>query len=182
MTTFFISDLHLGHENIIPFCRQQFLTLDDMHQRIIDQWNSVVRPSDIVWVLGDVSLGGGHQIHLMDQMNGTKNLVMGNHDNYRVDYRRHFNRICGVFEYKGCILSHVPVHPMQKYRFRANIHGHLHELNVMMDGVRLATEGPEVWEDVIVPDPWYINVSCEQLNYTPISFDTIRSRLHETRD
>lgn len=52
-----------------------------MNYDIIARWNSVVGPDDVVWVLGDVVMGGWRKnLSMVAQLNGTKHLVFGNHD------------------------------------------------------------------------------------------------------
>ena len=57
-------------------------------------------------------------------------------------------------------MSHIPVHPAQKERFKLNIHGHLHEHNVMHHDDDRGPGGD-------VEDEFYYSVSCEQVDYTP---------------
>ena len=52
------SDHHFGHSNIIKFCKRPFESADDMDQAMIDAWNSVVSPHDVVFHLGDFTLSG----------------------------------------------------------------------------------------------------------------------------
>lgn len=81
--TFFTSDLHLGHKNVIDFCKRPFKDVVEMDKRLIDGWNAVVRPQDEIYVLGDVcfhkaSIG----VPMMQELQGQKYLVRGNHDKY----------------------------------------------------------------------------------------------------
>lgn len=39
---FYISDLHLGHKNILAFDNRPFFSLEEMTETIISNWNSVV--------------------------------------------------------------------------------------------------------------------------------------------
>lgn len=53
----------------------------EMNEAIVDLWNTQVAPDDIVWVVGDVAMGKVHDnIEYVRQLNGTKHLVLGNHD------------------------------------------------------------------------------------------------------
>ena len=52
---FFTSDQHFGHKNIIKYCDRPFESVTQMDDEIIACWNSVVSPSDTVYVIGDVS-------------------------------------------------------------------------------------------------------------------------------
>ena len=49
----YISDLHLGHANVIKFDNRPFKNLEEMHERIITNWNKVTNKNDTVYILGD---------------------------------------------------------------------------------------------------------------------------------
>lgn len=79
--TWFTADLHLGHERILELCARPFGTLAEMHEALLDNWNSRVQERDTVWVLGDWALGTiAETLALTSKFNGTKILVAGNHD------------------------------------------------------------------------------------------------------
>jgi calcineurin-like phosphoesterase family protein len=81
MATWFTSDLHLGHVNIIGYCRRPFPDVSAMNEALIDRWNSVVQATDTVWVLGDVALGSIHDsLAEISRLHGRKLLLTGNHD------------------------------------------------------------------------------------------------------
>ena len=50
---YYISDLHIGHANVIRFDKRPFADLNEMHRAIIDNWNSRVKTDDTVYILGD---------------------------------------------------------------------------------------------------------------------------------
>ena len=50
---YYISDLHIGHKNCIIFDNRPFSTLEEMHDTIVENWNSVVKKDDEVYILGD---------------------------------------------------------------------------------------------------------------------------------
>ncbi len=79
---FFISDLHFFHANIIKYESRPFKDVEEMNQVLINNWNSIVKSNDDkVFILGDLSLGNKDQIKLIiDQLNGYKILIFGNHD------------------------------------------------------------------------------------------------------
>ena len=54
MKTFFTSDLHFGHENVIKFDERPFNSVEEMDEELIKRWNNKVGKGDIVYVLGDL--------------------------------------------------------------------------------------------------------------------------------
>lgn len=81
MNTWFTSDMHFGHANIIRYSHRPFRDLDHMHAALIDRWNEVVQPEDTVWVLGDVAMGIiDESLAFVGRLNGRKLLLAGNHD------------------------------------------------------------------------------------------------------
>jgi calcineurin-like phosphoesterase family protein len=161
--TFFISDLHFGHRNIVKMSEgKRGGTDSESHDEwLIDKWNEVVKPKDIVYVLGDVVFGKGKNglFHLtkVGFLNGRKHLVRGNHDELPdAWYLRYFESILGFAKYKNYWLSHAPVHP-DELRGRINVHGHVHSNSI--DDLR------------------YFNVCVEVCpNNQPISLDVLRER------
>lgn len=82
MTTWFTSDLHFGHKNIIKYCSRPWASTKDMDQALIDNWNSVVKPEDEVWNLGDVGFTckAEYLRDCLHVLNGTHHVIRGNHD------------------------------------------------------------------------------------------------------
>jgi calcineurin-like phosphoesterase family protein len=141
--------------------RRGFSTVEEHDEHVIAKWNSVVHKRDVTYILGDVTMEKSSPYPLLDRLNGIKHIVLGNHDR-RQDTKKLFDyaeSIAGMIQYKGIMLTHAPIHPMElEYRFNKNIHGHIHDKVVMkmLDG----------WE---IPDERYFCVSCEQVDYTPKS-------------
>lgn len=157
MNVFFISDTHFGHENILKFEKEfrNFQTIEEHDEKLIENWNSVVKPNDKIYHLGDFCWKRKY-IEIAKRLNGRKCLILGNHDVFPAkEYLEYFYDVKGVKAFgRNIVLTHVPVNPQQlEYRWQYNIHGHLHS-NVL-------------------EDKRYINVSCEQINLTPIHFDEL---------
>jgi calcineurin-like phosphoesterase family protein len=85
MRTFFTSDTHFGHENIIKYCKRPFANAKEMDKVLVQNWNKVVGPDDLVYHLGDFAVGGGPAGPYLDQLNGKIILIHGNHDE-RIDH------------------------------------------------------------------------------------------------
>ena len=79
---YYISDLHLFHENAIEFDHRPFTSLQEMHDTILKNWNERVTNGDMVYILGDVSMRGKKEdlIAFVAQLKGRKVLIKGNHD------------------------------------------------------------------------------------------------------
>lgn len=77
----FTADTHFGHCNILTYCQRPFRDHDHMTEAIIERFNAVLRPGDVLWHLGDIT----HSTLPFDKCLGRLNtkeihLVRGNHD------------------------------------------------------------------------------------------------------
>lgn len=152
---FITSDTHFGHSNILKYEAEKrpFSSIEEHDEELVYRWNATVKPNDTVWHLGDV-LFGEKSFATVARLNGLKKLVLGNHDNQPMSkYLEYFDEVCGVAKLRGYILSHVPIHPSQFYKFKGNLHGHMHSNKL--------------------DDPRYINVSVENTGLAPALLDTI---------
>lgn len=183
--TFFISDTHWGHSNVLTFTKsdgsklRQFSSVEEMDEHMVECWNKRVRSNDKVYHLGDVVM---HHRHLFQvgRCNGEKVLIKGNHDTAKLSqYAPYFKDIRGSHQFDGKLLTHIPVHTDSLARWSINIHGHLHSRIVMKEESFI--EDCEVaglmLRKVLVPDTRYFNVGVERINYTPISYDEIKKAL-----
>jgi calcineurin-like phosphoesterase family protein len=162
---FLISDTHFGHAKVLTFLKEDgsllrpgFKDIDDHDWEIVKRWNMAVRPNDKVYHLGDVGFKNFTQLKLIfDHLNGTKVLIKGNHDNLDINqYAQIFKDVRGSHTLDKHILSHIPIHPDSLYRWKANIHGHLH--------------------GTVLKDKRYINMCVEHWNYTPVPFEEVRMK------
>jgi calcineurin-like phosphoesterase family protein len=76
----FTSDIHYGHRNVINYCDRPFFSTHQMNKWITRYWNAVVKPFDIIHVLGDFSINPKHHAKYLPRLNGKKILIAGNHD------------------------------------------------------------------------------------------------------
>lgn len=158
------SDPHLGHFNIINWDtgRPEFKSVSEMNEKILESHNSVVKPGDIVYCLGDVFFGDQQAFKsIWPKFHGKKRLCIGNHDNVKfLSSGAFFQKITmwRMFPEFGLLLSHCPVHKgsfKEKGEHMKNVHGHVHRNTL--------------------DDPDYINVSCEAINYTPVNIEDLRT-------
>lgn len=89
MTTWFTSDWHLFHENIIQHCHRPFRSHEAMNRTLVENYCAVVQESDTVYFLGDLTMRGPTQIDgvrkLIMKLPGQKHFIMGNHDRLKVN-------------------------------------------------------------------------------------------------
>ena len=77
---YFTSDTHFGHARIIELCARPFANVDEMNEALIQKWNAVVGPDDVVYHLGDFFMGPKETVLLRKRLNGKIVLIKGNHD------------------------------------------------------------------------------------------------------
>jgi len=167
MTAFVTSDLHLGHSTMLCFSNpdgtsvRPFPSIEEMHETMIERFNSVVHKKDRLYILGDVAIPRSG-LNLLDRFNGSKVLIRGNHDIYKLqDYAKHFVDIRGAFHLDGLIFTHIPVHPDSlSGRYVGNAHGHLH--------------CDEVKQSDGTPDLRYFNCCVERHNFSPVPLECIK--------
>ncbi len=162
MNTFLISDTHFNHANILTFTRQDgtplrpFSSMEEMLSEITDRWNSIVKPGDKVYHLGDVAFKNASSLKIFSSLNGTKVLIKGNHDILKPNtYLEYFKDIRAYHVLDKILLAHIPIHPDSLSRWKGQVHGHTH--------------------NNCLPDKRYYNVSVENINYTPVPFEVIRN-------
>lgn len=162
----FISDCHFNHANIINFKDRQtdlrirpYSSVEEHDETIVKNWNDIVKKYDTVYNLGDFAIPK-RGIEFASRLNGRKILLRGNHDHYNTElYHEVFDdvRAYKVFTDRKWIASHIPIHKECIERWKLSLHGHLHSN--------------------IINDPEYLNVSCEQIQMTPISIDDVEKRV-----
>ncbi|MDD1701566.1 MAG: metallophosphoesterase, partial [Methanoregula sp.] len=165
---FVISDLHLGHENIIRYCSRPFVHHDpaEMDAVLIRNWNACVRPGDRVIFLGDL-LYGKPALPAEDyvkQLNGRITFVSGNHDN--PGFSGSVPSCCMTFEDIPFLFIHDPADAPTGFSGWI-IHGHHHN-NDLRQFPFIDYENRTV------------NVSAEVVGYVPVDLREI-CRLVQSR-
>lgn len=158
MSSFIISDLHFGHENL---CRNlRGMSAEENDALLIQRWNNIINKHDKVWILGDITLDKPELIkNIIPQLRGFKEVILGNHDTPRC-VKALIECGCKISAYEkvhNLLLTHIPIHPSQLINIDGNVHGHIH-LGEYFNAI---------------DDKRYYNVNCELHNYTPIPFEII---------
>lgn len=169
MTTWFTSDPHWGHANILKYCKRPFRDLEHMHQELRDRWNARVSPEDTVYLLGDFAMGPKEFIgDYRRQLNGRIVLVLGNHDRSYASMRAAgFDEVYKSLLYAtpefDVLLRHIPDMTQNEamaqglgvsIRQRYHLCGHVHEAwarrgNVINVGVDVRDFEPKTLAELL---------------------------------
>lgn len=165
-TVWVSSDHHFGHANILTFKTSSgeplrpWTDLNEMEEELIARWNSVVKPHDYIIHCGDFSMNRDGYVRTIGRLNGRKILIMGNHDTLSIDtYLKHFEYVTSMIVlHHRAILTHIPIHPASIGSGMVNIHGHLHDFDVLLDNQ---------------PDLRYISACVEKHNFYPVNVNDL---------
>lgn len=182
---FFTSDTHFGHGKSFLFEPRGFSSAEEMDEAIIENWNKVVKPGDIVYHLGDTMLNDNvHGLECFKRLNGQIFLIYGNHDtNARknllfTDDRTRHKMLGGWYAYvikhgkHSIYLSHYPTLTAnydEKHfsQHVLSLHGHTHQQTNFLQ----------------LDNPFLYHVGMDSHNCTPVHIDEvladIRNRWNE---
>ena len=168
---YFISDLHLGHKNILNFSGplREGIDVDEHDALLIDKIASTCNSKrDILYLVGDIALGSPFWKEYLRSIPARKILVRGNHDDkiHAKEYLEVFEDVLGCTKYKRHWVSHFPIHPAE-LRGAANIHGHVHSSSIR--------------DAAGVLDERYVNVCVEALGGYPINYMEILDGTYSQR-
>lgn len=168
--TFFTSDNHYGHANIIKHCNRPFSSVDEMDEVMIENHNKVVKPEDYVYHLGDISYRTPEQtVAIFKRLNGRKALIRGNHDNVNtvarlltgqciassVDLQDIFDKPTNT----KLVLCHYPIEEWNgKYHGSIHLHGHSHG-STLSTGIRR------------------MDIGVDSNSFTPISMEEVLKKM-----
>lgn len=130
---FYISDWHYGHKNIMHFDNRPFLTVQEMNETLVNNWNSVVSKEDTVYVLGDMFwCKPKDAIPVLKSLNGRKVLIKGNHDDCgNSEFVKQFVKVVDYLEVidedKKVVLCHYPIVCFKNHFYGwYHLYGHVH--------------------------------------------------------
>ena len=165
----FTADWHFFHKMIIKYCARPFSSEKQMRNKIINNFNEVVRSEDQTFILGDVAMLGASQWErlrgVITKLNGTKHLIYGNHDEFR--WQRYidvgFTTVHSALWLEEGGLHIVMAHDPSVYCTlepdTVLLHGHIHTLYKTIPEQRVVNVGVDVW------------------NFYPVNIDQIRKEL-----
>lgn len=169
MTTFFTSDTHYYHTNIIKFSKRPFKDVEEMNEGLITNYNAVVREKDMVFHLGDFGFGKGNATeNILRRLNGDKHLIFGNHDKALRKNKALLAKYFGwakdyaEIEVEGqkIVLCHYAFRVWRASHYGSySLYGHSH--NSLYDDPNLLS----------------FDVGVDAQNYFPISFEQVKKRM-----
>jgi len=178
---FFTSDTHLCHESIINLAERPFGSVEEMNNFLIDAWNEKVHKDATVIVCGDFALTSkiSEIKNLVERLNGTIILVLGNHDYqnslHRLSISKLFNsRVYDMVqlkvrdsvipseieyseEFTKIIATHFPLFQWDRKCF--HVHGHVHS---------------SLKKKKMPFSPYVYDVGVDNNNYAPISWGELK--------
>lgn len=140
MNTFFVSDTHFSHRNILKYCpNRQFQTIEEHDEHIIAEWNKRVTDEDLVFHLGDVVFAHEDRAEsILNRLNGSIVLIKGNHDKRILKSERFRARFLDIKDYLEirlrsskdqvkAVLFHYPIESWNgAYHGNYHFYGHQH--------------------------------------------------------
>lgn len=169
MKTYITSDLHFGHKNIMKFCpvtRARFRDdLSYMNSMMIKEWNDLIEPDDLVYILGDVAfMSGSDAGRIMHSLNGTKILIEGNHDRktlmddtFRSAFKEVHSYLNITYDGHKIAMFHYPIAEWdQMHRGALHFYGHLHGGDSGLEKYRCRDVGMDATGMIAVTLDWAI--------------------------
>lgn len=169
--TYFTSDLHLGHSNIIRMCNRPFHSVEEMNDTLIDNWNSRVTEHDDIYILGDLFYKAALDVNnVLKNLKGKKHLIIGNHDYTwmnNCDLSAYFASIDDLLVLKDSgsvmVLCHYPMLSWP-HMFHGSycLFGHIHNSRQKDDG----------WEYIKEHDH-LLNAGVDINGFYPVTFEEL---------
>jgi calcineurin-like phosphoesterase family protein len=175
MNYLFSSDFHFFHKNILIYENRPFESIIQMNSEIIRRHNERVKEDDIFFFLGDVGFyaskdrafrGEGMPVpclQLFNELKGIKYRVCGNHDTRSNKTHVPLKSITLEISQLKVQLIHDPAEADIE-NHQLIIHGHQHSKTKNTEKLNS--------QNIFV---LFINVSCENTNYYPITWDEIKA-------
>lgn len=176
---FFTSDLHFNHAAIMKFCNRPFASVEEMNEKLIENWNNVVGEKDIVFDLGDVCFK--NKWDCLDQLNGKHYLIYGNHDESLLRYPEFKSKFQTVqaqqkllIDGRCVYLNHYPfLCYAGTYRKESDavyaLSGHVHVTKFDNTG--------KDFERLQYLFPYQYDVGVDFNDYRPISWEEVKNKI-----
>jgi len=175
---YFTSDLHFGHANIIKYCNRPYDSVEEMDKALINNWNATVKQEDAVYIIGDFTMReAGVAKGYLSALNGTKYLIVGNHDMFLKSFGATTDWFgwvdnYAVINHNGAImvLFHYPIVEWHGFsKGSIHLYGHLHNSTSVTPWDPTNTRAFNVGVDVNDYKPISATEIIRRANKIPIS-------------
>ena len=176
--TFYIGDLHFGHEKILWLDNRPFKTVQEMDQALIRNWQDAVTDEDTVIVLGDMfwkTVDKQARAGIMSRLPGRKILIWGNHDDDLADgWSEIYGSVTMLDGGTRVYLNHYPCISFPGF-YKGDVHLYAH-VHVSFES-NLAEHVKSVLEDLYLKPCRMYNVGCMMpwMGYTPRTLEEIEA-------
>jgi calcineurin-like phosphoesterase family protein len=175
---FLTSDTHFSHIANFLWKPRGFTSVEEMNEAIIERWNNIVKPGDLVYHLGDIMLSDNKKgIECFNRLNGEIFVIWGNHDsdnrkNLLAENCPHFRGGWYAYLIKheklNIYLSHYPTLTAnydEKHfsQHVINVHGHTHQKTNWINP----------------SNPFTYHVGMDSHNCTPIHIEEVISDIRQ---
>jgi calcineurin-like phosphoesterase family protein len=164
MTVYFTSDHHFGHSGARGLYRRPFASVADMDRRMVELWNTVIKPEDEVWHLGDFAIRQPAErvASLLGELHGRKHLIIGNNDDAVVTGCAGWTSVQAYAELTvegtSLVFCHYPFRTWRNMgKGWINLHGHSH--GRLKPLPRQFDVGVDVWDFQPVPLARFVSVT-----------------------
>lgn len=174
----FTSDLHLLHNNIIKYCSRPFPFMESHDNKLIENWNTLVKEDDNIFILGDFMFTSkiSKIKEVLNLLNGKKWLLLGNHC-----YQNRFDRQSVIDLFEGRVMDAASIKViddeledglmkifMSHYphahwdRGAIHLHGHLHTGSLIPSS------------ESVDFNPMRYDVGIDNNKFKPISYEEVK--------
>lgn len=177
---YFSSDLHFNHDKEFLYKPRGFNSVDAMNMAIVNNWNSIVKDEDEVYILGDLMLGDNKAgMSFLKLLKGKLHIIIGNHDTEpRIELYKTLENVVEVcyatqLKYKKAyfFLCHYPVMTAnfddQKSwaKHLINLFGHTHQKEKFYNN-----------------NPYMYSVGLDAHNNFPVSIEQVIEDIKNKKD
>lgn len=157
---FFTADWHIGHDKILELAKRPFNNIQEHDDYIRDKINEKCTTSDILYVLGDLSLRANYENlkKFITSLNPQVRVIKGNHDKTRdIKKLKQNNIIQHYSELEGTtirseqgrenylFMCHYPLRSWNK-SFHGSFHAYGHCHGTRLDYGNSTDVGVDCWE------------------------------------
>ena len=171
---YFTSDTHFNHDKEFCWKARGFNSVEEMNNKIMENWNNTITDEDEVYLLGDV---------ILSQLKGKIHIILGNHcTQKRIELYEQLPNIVEVAYAKlikigkqHYYLSHYPTFTANYddkpyHNHIINLYGHTHQAD------NFFCMGDPLFN---YPNPFMYHVGVDSHNCYPVSADEVSNDIHE---